>query len=153
MPGKNHKALNIRDQSSKRLTLHTYTKWHKRRREKTWGKENGSQSQKNHNLNLRPKTTFQTHKAYTEENTIQIWSSKYGERESHQRRKQRSKVQRDERTKREKKTKWNQLAIEPSSSYEKEHRSQITKIQILKTKTSRDYRRQTNDEENKMKDN
>ena len=35
----------------------------------------------------------------------------------------------------------------------KEHRSQITKNQILKTKTSRDYRWQTSDEENNINDN
>ena len=31
----------------------------------------------------------QAHKAYTEKNTIQTWSSKYGKRESHKRRDQR----------------------------------------------------------------
>ncbi|WZZ25054.1 hypothetical protein YC2023_008455 [Brassica napus] len=35
----------------------------------------------------------------------------------------------------------------------KEHRSQITKNQILKTKTSKDYRWQTSDEENNINDN
>ena len=43
--------------------------------------------------------------------------------------------------------------MEPSSSYEKEHRSQITKNPILKTKTSIDYGRQTSDEENNINDN
>ena len=42
--------------------------------------------------------------------------------------------------------------MESSWSYEKEHRSEITKNLILKTKTSRDYRRQTNDEEDNIKD-
>ncbi|KAF2572933.1 hypothetical protein F2Q70_00001958 [Brassica cretica] len=57
MPVKNHKALNRRDQSSKRLISHTYTKGSKGRREQP--------------------------EAYSEENTIQIWSAKHGERESH----------------------------------------------------------------------
>ena len=51
----------------------------------------------------------------------------------------------DERTKIEKETKQNHQTVEPSSRYEKEHRSQITKNQILKTKTNRDYRRQVNE--------
>ncbi|KAF3553728.1 hypothetical protein F2Q69_00011732 [Brassica cretica] len=46
----------------------------------------------------------------------------------------------------------NQQTMESFSSYEREHRSQITKNQILKTKMSRDYRRQTNDEEDNIKD-
>ncbi|WZZ65444.1 hypothetical protein YC2023_076814 [Brassica napus] len=37
MPVKNHKALDRRDQSSKRLTPHTYTKESKERREITGG--------------------------------------------------------------------------------------------------------------------
>ena len=35
----------------------------------------------------------------------------------------------------------------------KEHRSQITKNQILRTKTSRDYRWQTSNKENNINDN
>ncbi|KAF3550173.1 hypothetical protein DY000_02004884 [Brassica cretica] len=57
MPVKNYKALDRRDQSSKRLISHTYTKGSKGRREQPG--------------------------AYSEENTIQIWSGKHGERESH----------------------------------------------------------------------
>ena len=37
--------------------------------------------------------------------------------------------------------------------YENEHRSQITKNEILKTKTSRYYWQQTSDEENNINDN
>ena len=37
MPSKNHKALDRKDQNSKRLTPHTYTKGMRRRRETTWG--------------------------------------------------------------------------------------------------------------------
>ncbi|KAF2595224.1 hypothetical protein F2Q70_00042568 [Brassica cretica] len=57
MPVKNHKARERRDQISKRLIPHTYTKGSKGRREQ--------------------------HEAYSEENIIQTWSGKYGERESH----------------------------------------------------------------------
>ena len=54
-------------------------------------------------------------------------------------------MQQDERTKIEKETEKNQQTVESSSSYEKEHSSQIIKNQILKTKTSIDYRRQVNE--------
>ncbi|KAF3579636.1 hypothetical protein DY000_02030013 [Brassica cretica] len=50
------------------------------------------------------------------------------------------------------KTRQNQQTMESFSSYEREHISQITKNQILKTKMSKDYRRQTNDEEDNIKD-
>ncbi|WZZ48691.1 hypothetical protein YC2023_048798 [Brassica napus] len=66
---------------------------------------------------------------------------------------QRKHVQQDERTKIEKEMKQNQQTVEPSSSYEKKHRSQITKNQILKTKTSRDYRRQVNERKTTSKTN
>ncbi|KAF3559606.1 hypothetical protein F2Q69_00014648 [Brassica cretica] len=56
MPVKKHKALDRRDQSSKRLISHTYTKGSKGRIEQP--------------------------EAYSEENTIQTWSGKHGERES-----------------------------------------------------------------------
>ena len=82
---KNHKALDRRDQSSKRLTPHTYTKENMERKETTWERENGRQPPKNQRLNLRPEITFQAHIAYTNENIIQISSGKHGERESHQR--------------------------------------------------------------------
>ena len=50
-------------------------------------------------------------------------------------------------------TKKNQQTMEYRlEAMKSEHRSQITKNQILKTKTSRDYRRQTNDEEDNIKD-
>ena len=52
----------------------------------------------------------------------------------------------------EREMKQNQQTMESSPSYEREHRSEITKNLILKTKTSRDYRRQTNDEEDNIKD-
>ena len=45
-----------------------------------------------------------------------------------------------------------QQAVEPSSSYEREHMSHINRNQILKTKTSKDYRRQANDKEDNIKD-
>ena len=70
MQVKNHKALDTRDQSSKRLTPHTYTKKNMERKEKTWERENGRQPPKNQKLNLRPKITFQAHMAYPNENTI-----------------------------------------------------------------------------------
>ncbi|KAL0769976.1 hypothetical protein Bca101_035126 [Brassica carinata] len=57
MQVKNHKTLDRRDQISKRLIPHTYTKESKGRREQP--------------------------EAYSEENPIQIWSGKHGERESH----------------------------------------------------------------------
>jgi len=82
---KNHKALDIRDQSSKILTPHTYTKENMERKETTWERENERQPPKNQRLNLRPEITFQTHISYTNENIIQISSGKHGERESHQR--------------------------------------------------------------------
>ena len=89
MPTKNHKALNRRDQSTKRLTPHTYTKGSRRRRKATYGRENGSQPQRNQSSSLRQEIIFQAHKTYTKENTIQTWSGKHGEMESHRRRSQR----------------------------------------------------------------
>ena len=82
---KNHKALDRRDQNSKRLTPHTYTKKNMEIKETTWERENGIQPPKNQRLNLRPEITFEAHIAYTNENIIQISSDKHGERESHQR--------------------------------------------------------------------
>ena len=59
---------------------------------------------------------------------------------------------RDEITERKGKMEQNQKTMEPSSSYERENRSQITKQkQTLKAKTSKDYRRQTNDAEHNIK--
>ena len=70
MQVKKHKALDRKDQSSKRLTPHTYTKGNMERKETTWGMENERQPPKNQKLNLRPKITFQAHIAYTNENII-----------------------------------------------------------------------------------
>ncbi|WZY94559.1 hypothetical protein YC2023_066888 [Brassica napus] len=38
---------------------------------------------RNMSPDLRPLTIFQIYRAYSEENTIQTWSGKHGERESH----------------------------------------------------------------------
>ena len=65
MPGKNQKALDRRDQSSKGLTLQSIG-----RKETTRGRENESQPPKNQSPNFRPETTFKAHIEYTEENTI-----------------------------------------------------------------------------------
>ncbi|KAF3555943.1 hypothetical protein F2Q69_00016688 [Brassica cretica] len=46
-------------------------------------KENVSQSQRNQSPDLRPETIFQIYRAYSEDNTIQTWSGKHDERESH----------------------------------------------------------------------
>ena len=85
MQVQNHKALDRRDQSSKRLTPHTYTKKNIERKETTWEMENERQTLRNQGLNLRPEITFQAHIAYTNKNIIQTWSDKHGERESHHR--------------------------------------------------------------------
>jgi len=74
MQVKNHKALDRRDKSSKRLTPHTYTKGNMER-----------QPPRNQRLNMRPEITFQAYITYTNENIIQTSSGKQGERESHQR--------------------------------------------------------------------
>ncbi|WZY97548.1 hypothetical protein YC2023_069877 [Brassica napus] len=42
-----------------------------------------SQSPRNQSPDLRPYTIFQIYRAYSEENTIQTWSAKHGEKESH----------------------------------------------------------------------
>ena len=63
-------------------------------------------------------------------------------------------MQQDEnKNEKKKKTKRYQQTMEPSSSYEREHISQITKNQILKTKKRKEHQRQANDEEDKIKDN
>ena len=46
-------------------------------------RENGSQPMRNQSPDLRLETIFQIYRAYSEENTIQIWSGKHGKRESH----------------------------------------------------------------------
>ncbi|KAF3597934.1 hypothetical protein DY000_02021974 [Brassica cretica] len=46
-------------------------------------RENGSQPQRNQSPDLRSETIFQIYRAYSEENTIQTWSGKHSERESH----------------------------------------------------------------------
>ncbi|KAF2589468.1 hypothetical protein F2Q70_00040835 [Brassica cretica] len=43
--------------------------------------ENGSLPLRNKSSSFRLETTFQGHRAYTEENTIQTWSSKYEKKE------------------------------------------------------------------------
>ena len=46
-------------------------------------RENESQPQRNQSPDLRSETIFQIYRAYSVENTIQTWSGKHGERESH----------------------------------------------------------------------
>ena len=85
MQVKTREFLDRRYQNSKKLTPPTYTKGNMGRRETTWGKENERQPPRNQRLNLRPKTTFQPHIVYTNENIIQTSNDKHGERENHQR--------------------------------------------------------------------
>ena len=103
---------------------------------------------------MRQETIFHAHKAYTKENTIQIWSGKHGKKDRATRDASSDVRCNEMREQREKGT-LNKIKknVEPSSSYEREHRIQITKNQILKTKTSRDYRRKANDEEDNIKEN
>ena len=88
---------------------------------------------RNMSPDLRPETIFQIYRAYSEENIIQTWSGKHGERESHR------DASNDESCNEMREHKWkgrqNEIIVEPSSSY----RSQITKNHILKTKTRREY--------------
>ena len=85
MQVKNHKVLDRRDQSSKRLTPHTDTKGNMERIDTTLGRKNGRQPPRNQRLNLRPEITFQAHITYMNENIIETSSGTHGEKESHQR--------------------------------------------------------------------
>lgn len=76
MPASNHKALDRNDQSSKRLTLNKYTKGSMRRKETT---DHEKTEPKFETRNKLPSP-----QSILEENTIQIWSGKHGEWESHQ---------------------------------------------------------------------
>ena len=127
MQVKKHKALDRKDQSSKRLTTHTYTKGNMGRTKTTWGRDNRTQPQRNQRISWRPEIAFKSHIPYTNENIIQTWSCKPGERESYKRCEQRWKLRRDEKTERKRETKQNQQTMKLSSSYEREHWSHIPK--------------------------
>ena len=76
MPAKNHKAL------------HTYTK-ESRKEEKQLEREGEwKHTIEKSKPNLETRNNFLSPQSIHRENTIQTWSSKHGEKESHQRREQ-----------------------------------------------------------------
>ena len=70
MQVKKHKALDRRNQRSKRLTPDTYTRGNMRRIETTWGRDNRNQAPRNQRISLRPEITFKAHIAYTQTKTL-----------------------------------------------------------------------------------
>ena len=152
MTSKNHKALDKMDQNSKILTPHSYIK-RRIRRQITWGegeckasteKPKPKLDTRNNLLSLQSIHRRNHYPNLELANMVKGRGTRYvsTDESCNEMRKQRGKSE----------TKKNQQTIESSSSYEREHKSEITKnLIILKTKTSRDYRRQNNDEEDNIK--
>ncbi|KAF2540837.1 hypothetical protein F2Q70_00036555 [Brassica cretica] len=70
MQVKKYKALDRRDQSSKRLTPDTYTKGNMGRRETIRWRDNRNQPPRNQRISLRPEIIFKAHTSYTRTKTL-----------------------------------------------------------------------------------
>ena len=123
MPTKNHKTLDRIDQSSKRLTPHTYTKWSRRRKEKhlregEWkttteksepkleARNNLPNTQSVHREKHYPNLEWQT---WRKAESLKIWAAMKAATRWENREGRREK--------------WIKKTVEPSLSYEREHRS------------------------------
>ena len=117
MPMKNHKALNRKDESSKRLTLHTYQEKHEK-------KKNNQKEGEWKPTTEKPKLKFETRNNIPSPQNIhkekhypnlewQTWRNRELPETQLA-----MKMQQGEKTKKEKETTQNQQTVEPSSSYE-----------------------------------